>query len=591
MLRTRVKAGLAFGLVMAAAFAALLTFVQLADRLVPAWAPVVGRPAVVTLRSPYGPLLGRDPTTGLPRLRYESRRALVPRGAVVLPGDPVHQVALAHTLAAPLGAGRIAGAFAIHFALAFGLLSYLRRFGQNRLRLVRTQAGLLVAMALLAIAAKLILLWTALPEYWIPISAVPLWIATSFDRRTGFLVTVVLALVVASLLSFDVVLFSVMLVRGTSATLFYLDRKHRLQMVIAGALAGASAGALLVAILAGFEGRFDVWADLQAGLGSSLLACVGGGVTGGVASALLRSPAERLLGQVPRERLLDLTDLEQPLLQRLSRDAPGSWEHSRAMANLAEAAAAAIGADALLTRVGAYYHDMGKAIQPKYFVENLGPDEPSPHEGLDPDVSADAIMAHVVVGTRTLREAGVPESVTEFAYTHHGTQLVEYFWNKCQQTGNPKNLKEVSFRYPGMKPQTKETAILMLVDSIEAASRTVDPPGRAAFENMVQRVIFTKLLSGQLDESGLDMQDLRVIAARMTDTLVNMNHHRIKYPWQVERAQQFGVPTRAVRDSSPQVDVRPSTEGSVVMALRAVGDGERDERPRRLPAAGPERTS
>ncbi|HKQ71000.1 MAG TPA: HDIG domain-containing protein, partial [Polyangiaceae bacterium] len=209
--------------------------------------------------------------------------------------------------------------------------------------------------------------------------------------------------------------------------------------------------------------------------------------------------------------------------------------HARAMANLAEAAAAALSADALLVRAGAYYHDLGKTVQPKYFVENLLPGEESPHEELEPEVSADAIMAHVVAGTKILREGGVPEPVVEFAYTHHGTQVVEYFWHKCMNAGNPNGLTEDHFRYPGMKPQTKETAILMLVDSIEAASRTIDPPEREKFEEMIQRIIFTKLRGGQLDESGLSVSDLRTLVTRMSDTLVNMFHHRIRYPWQDQR--------------------------------------------------------
>src|SRR6185295_11906135 len=245
--------------------------------------------------------------------------------------------------------------------------------------------------------------------------------------------------------------------------------------------------------------------------------------------------AERLLGAVSRDKLLDLTDLEQPLLKKMAGEAPGSWEHSRAMANLAEAAASAIGADALLTRVGAYYHDLGKTTQSKYFVENLGHGERSPHDDLEPDVSADAIMAHVVVGAKILRDGGIPEPVVEFAYTHHGTQVVEYFWHKCQNGGNPKGLTEEHFRYPGMKPPTKETAILMLVDSIEAASRTIDPPERDKFEEMIQRIVFTKLRAGQLDDSGLTLADLRVLVMRMSDTLVNMFHHRIRYPWQDQR--------------------------------------------------------
>src|SRR6185436_7119745 len=125
--------------------------------------------------------------------------------------------------------------------------------------------------------------------------------------------------------------------------------------------------------------------------------------------------------------------------------------------------------------------------------------------------------AHVVQGAKILRDGGLPEAVVEFAYTHHGTQVIEFFWHKCREQGNPKNLGEDFFRYPGMKPQTKETAILMLVDSIEAASRTIAPPSREKFEEMIQRVLYTKLRSGQLDEAGLTMEDLRVLVTKMAD--------------------------------------------------------------------------
>jgi putative nucleotidyltransferase with HDIG domain len=244
----------------------------------------------------------------------------------------------------------------------------------------------------------------------------------------------------------------------------------------------------------------------------------------------------------------------------MAAEAPGSWEHARAMANLAEASSAAIGADALLTRVGAYYHDLGKTVQPKYFVENLAPGERSPHEDLEPEVSADAIMAHVVMGADILRKGGLPEPVVEFSYTHHGTQTVEYFWHKCKEQGNPKGLTQEHFRYPGMKPQTKETAILMVVDSIEAASRTIFPPELKKFEEMIQRVIFTKLAAGQLDESGLTLEDLRIITSRMASTLVNMYHGRIKYPWQkeAERAQAHAVPERTTTvPAAPTVNGGP----------------------------------
>jgi cyclic-di-AMP phosphodiesterase PgpH len=147
-------------------------------------------------------------------------------------------------------------------------------------------------------------------------------------------------------------------------------------------------------------------------------------------------------------------------------------------------------------------------------------------------VSADAIMAHVVEGTRILREGRVPEAVVEFSYTHHGTSIIEYFWHKCLAQGNPKGLTEESFRYPGVRPRTRETAILMLIDSIEAGARTVDPPTREKFLEMVQRVIFVKMHQGQLDESGLSIEDIRMLAMHITDALVNAYHKRIRYPWQ-----------------------------------------------------------
>jgi putative nucleotidyltransferase with HDIG domain len=246
------------------------------------------------------------------------------------------------------------------------------------------------------------------------------------------------------------------------------------QMLVAGTLAGLAAP-LVYAPDGGFEGRLDLARPLR-GLGRTCSPASAAALARRACSrASFHEPARARDGPRLARALLDLTDLEQPLLTKMAAEAPGSWEHARAMANLAEAASAAIGADALLTRVGAYYHDLGKTVQPKYFVENLAR-RASPHEELEPDVSADAIMAHVVMGTKILRDGKHPEPVVEFAYTHHGTQVVEYFWHKCQASGNPKGLTEDYFRYPGMKPQTKETAILMLVDSIEAASRTIDPP-------------------------------------------------------------------------------------------------------------------
>jgi hypothetical protein len=194
--------------------------------------------------------------------------------------------------------------------------------------------------------------------------------------------------------------------------------------------------------------------------------------------------------------------------------------------------------------------------------------ERSPHEELEPEVSADAIMTHVVLGTKILRDGRIPEPVVEFAYTHHGTQVVEFFWHKCKAAGNPRGLTQEYFRYPGMKPQTKETAILMLVDSIEAASRTIFPPEQKKFEEMIQRVVFMKLGSGQLDESGLTIEDLRIVTTRMSTTLVNLYHGRIKYPWQRDAAKEAGKEGAKDAEKTP---VGPATP----TAKEATKDGER----------------
>lgn len=551
MLRTRIKASWPAGMVMSLVAAALFTLIQFADVLVDSLTPRFGEKTPVSLRVPYGEVHN---TSGYSASNIQ-HRYFVPIGTTLLQSEPAHRAAVAYEMQRrPVRPQTLLGAGAIFFTLCLSLTTYLRKFGQNRLKLLRTQTGLMGLLALLMLVAKGQLLFSQLSEFWIPLAMVPLWVSTAFDRRMALVLTLVASFAVAALLRFDLLFLVAMLTQGMGAVLLVIDRKHSRALLQAGVLAGCSAAGMLVAVLLTMEARFSLRADIWLGAGSRVLGCVGGGALAGVLAALLRAPAERLLGQVPRERLHDLTDLEQPLLKHMAQYAPGSWEHSRAMANLAEQAASAIGVDALLVRVGAYYHDLGKSVRPKYFVENLSPGETSPHTTLTPYESAEVIRNHVVQGSQILRDGGIDEPVVEFAYTHHGTQLVEYFWNKHQELGNEQGLTEEDFRYPGMKPQTKETAILMLVDSIEAASRTVDPPERQQFEIMVQRVLFTKLGSGQLDESGLTMRDLNTIMNRMVDTLVNMHHHRIKYPWQARQAQQFGVPARAVSDAPGAAD-------------------------------------
>ncbi len=537
MLVTRVRVGVLSGLVLCAVVAVALTLVASFELIAPGMTPEYGKPSPFVLRIPSNVKVGPGGRANLFDVSFEHRRLVVERGTVLRTDLDAHRAAVAFDAARrPPTFGRIASTFLLYFLGCTILASYGVRFGHNRLRLLRSQIGLFGLITATFTVAKLMLLYTTLPPFWIPTAAVALWVSIGFDRRAGVLIDMAAAFITASLMSFDVMLVSVLVSRGLVASMLFVNRKQPRQMVFAGLGGGLVSAVGYFALSVVFQEQPGIGADLALGWHSQLLACVGGGGLGGFLANFLREPAERALGHVSRSTLLDLTDIEAPLLRKMATEAPGSWEHSRAMANLAEAASAAIGADSLLTRVGAYYHDLGKTVQPKYFVENLSHGEASPHEELAPEVSADAIMAHVVLGAKILRLGGVPEPVVEFAYTHHGTQVVEFFWNKYLEKNREAPaehlLDEGHFRYPGMKPMTKETAILMLVDSIEAAARTVEPPSHDKFLEMIRRVVFTKLASGQLDDSGLTVVDLRIIVNRMASALLNMYHGRIKYPWQ-----------------------------------------------------------
>jgi len=274
---------------------------------------------------------------------------------------------------------------------------------------------------------------------------------------------------------------------------------------------------------------------------------------------------QRLVGEITTGKLIALDDLSHPLLRQIAERAPGTWQHSLMMANLADIAANEIGANARLVRVGAYFHDLGKSLQPKYFIENLEPGEISPHDQLPPEVSCDAIFAHVTEGIVTARNAGLHERIVDFMHMHHGNGILEYFWGKTREQGNPKELSIDYFRYPGVPPQSRETAILAICDAVEAASRTLKKPDSASIDSLVQRIVYGKLHLGQLDESGLSMSDLRRVVDSLRDTIRHANHGRIEYPWQKE-AGDTGSHI-ALSASSPRLDSldRPARADSVAM--------------------------
>ncbi len=226
---------------------------------------------------------------------------------------------------------------------------------------------------------------------------------------------------------------------------------------------------------------------------------------------------------------LELSDFNNPLLRDLSSKAPGTFHHSIIMGNLSEQAAKEIGANQILARVGCYYHDIGKIVNPDYFVENQM--DSNKHEELNPSLSAKMIIAHVKNGIKLAERFRLPREIINFIPMHHGTNLVSYFYEKARtDEGEIDTSHEYIYRYPGPKPQTKETGIVMLADSVEAATRSIEDPTPAKLETQISEIIRARFLDGELDECDLTLKDLIKIKQSFLKTIVGIHHHRIKYP-------------------------------------------------------------
>ena len=239
---------------------------------------------------------------------------------------------------------------------------------------------------------------------------------------------------------------------------------------------------------------------------------------------------ESLLGVTTDLRLLELSNQNLPLLKRLSLEAPGTYQHSLAVSNLVEAGADAVGAHALLLRVCAYYHDIGKLLKPQYFVENQR--GINPHDDLSPSMSSLVIQSHVKEGLEMAREAKLPLTIRQGIATHHGTKLIRFFFHKAQdQSATTKSeVRESDYRYPGPKPHTKELGILLLADAVEAAARTIEQPTPNRLQGMIKKIFDDALEDGQLDGSELTFSELDKVASAFLWVLTNMYHHRIDYP-------------------------------------------------------------
>jgi cyclic-di-AMP phosphodiesterase PgpH len=298
---------------------------------------------------------------------------------------------------------------------------------------------------------------------------------------------------------------------------------------------------------------------------SEVLVRLLGAVLGGflVSSALWVTPIiEYLGGYVTDMRLLEIATLDHPLLKELSIQAPGTWNHSTVMGMMVEAAADAVGANPVLARVGAYFHDVGKVKKPLYFVENQLWGE-NRHDKLSTSMSALIIRSHVKDGLELARKYNLPQSIQDMISQHHGTSLIEYFYDKAckeaQEAGqDPNEVDKSLYTYPGPKPQTREAGILMLADGIEAAARTLSDPNHDRIQGMVQKLMNKVFASGQLNECELTLKDLHVIAKCFTRVLTGIYHQRIAYAEPADKGHE----RTQNKDKDPQRDEKKEGNGA-----------------------------
>lgn len=379
----------------------------------------------------------------------------------------------------------------------------------------------------LIVALELVLIYIVdvklqLPEYIFPIIIFSILITILFDTETGIFSTFALALLLGVLHRFNFPLVLITVIAGTIAC--FATRQVRQRSEFFKSILYLS---ITYIVLIYVIESFDI-----SNTKGDILNLIGLGVINAAISPLLAIGIlpvfESLFGFTTDITLLELSDLNRPLLKRLALEAPGSYHHSIVVGNLAEAAAKAINANSLLARVGAYYHDIGKIEIPEYFVENqLG--IKSKHQDLTPTMSAIILSSHVKKGRFIGEEADLPDEVLNFIEEHHGTMSMPYFYNKAkEQSDEEPDINE--FSYPGPKPQTRETAIVMLADSVEAASRTLSDPKPSRISNLVQSIINDRFQSGELEDCPLTLKDLALIRESFVQILIGVFHHRVEYP-------------------------------------------------------------
>jgi putative nucleotidyltransferase with HDIG domain len=405
--------------------------------------------------------------------------------------------------------------------LMLGLLTalYIRNF---HARIYYNKSSLLLIGTVVVLVLFLSLGANIISGYLAPVAAVSMLITMLLDAKVGFMVNVPVALLVALIADGNITVLFLSIIGGLVGALITMVSHQRRDLLASGLLVGGSNALVIICmgLIAG-SAVLEVLSQSLWGLLNGVFAAI---FTVGTLPAW-----ENLFGIITPLKLLELSNPNQPLLKTLLMEAPGTYHHSIIVGNLAEHAAQKIGANPLLARVGAYYHDIGKIKRPYFFTENqIAMD--NPHEKITPSLSTLIITSHVKDGVELAKQNKLPGVITDLIKQHHGDSVVSYFYHKAKQGENGSKVNMDSFRYEGPRPQTKEAAIVMLADSVEAAVRSMTDHSPGKIEGMVRKIIKEKLESGQLEESDLTLKDLDIISDAFLDILGGIFHNRIEYP-------------------------------------------------------------
>lgn len=418
-------------------------------------------------------------------------------------------------------AGFLFAAFAkINIGVPFVLL-LLHCYAKSRQPNLKVPQHLyLIFLFLLAFVPSYFTINYNLPVYLIPFSLVPLLSILLFNNlELSLLLTLAISLSVAFVSSNSFLVAILFFASGISGCIFAKGTRKRTTVI----RAGIAVGVIQVLVFIFME-RFWIGFPLR------YVSLFINGLVSSIIVLGILPIFEYLFNTVTNISLLELADFNQPLLQRLVMEAPGTYHHSLVVGNLSESACRAVGANALLARVGAYYHDIGKLDKAEYFSENQEVRE-SKHDALSPEMSKLIIMNHVKEGVELAKKFRLSQSITDFIEQHHGNSLVYYFYRRAlEKLEEDHEVKEDGFRYHCPKPTTKETAIVLLADSVEAASRALKEPTAGKISEIVHKVINNKFIDGQLDECDLTLKDLEKISEVFIRVLGGIYHSRINYP-------------------------------------------------------------